>query len=687
MKCAVASLFFLGLGGRALGESSPVSKVVQLLSDLSAKLGSDAEASKKLYTEYAAWCEDRAANLGFEIKTGTAQVEELKAAIDKEAATIVALTSKVEQLTSDIATDEADLKSATEIRAKEAADFAAEEQELRAVIDSLQRAINVLQREMRKGGAAMLQVQNAASIVEALSVMVEASMLNSADAGRLSALVQSSQQQAETDSDLSLGAPAAAVYASKSGSIVSTLEDLLDKAESQLAAARKRETADLHNFQLLKQSLSDEIKFATKDLTEAKQGIAASGESKSAAEGDLAVTSKDLAEDQAVLATLNHDCTTRAADYEAEVKSRDEELKALAEAKKIISENTAGAEELSYGLNQVSFVQVKLTTGADLAHFEAVRFVRSLAQKYNAPALAQLAARMATATEASTRNGQDPFAKVKGLISDMIARLEAEAGADASHKAYCDKELAETTANKEAKTTSVDKLSTKINQMSARSATLKEEVAALEKELALLAQSVAEQTQQRRKEHDVFVTEKANLEQGLQGVKLALKVLREYYGKTDKAHVAGEGTASSIVGLLEVVESDFTKGLAETVATEESAQSAFDQEMKESEVEKTAKQADVRYKTAQATDLDKAVAETTSDRSSVQAELDAVLEYLAKLEEQCIAKAEPYEERVQRRASEITGLKQALEILEGEAVLLQQTARRSLRGVRAHAAA
>ena len=32
-------------------------------------------------------------------------------------------------------------------------------------------------------------------------------------------------------------------------------------------------------------------------------------------------------------------------------------------------------------------------------------------------------------------NGDDPFAKVKGLISDMIARLEEKASADATHKA------------------------------------------------------------------------------------------------------------------------------------------------------------------------------------------------------------------------------------------------------------
>merc|ERR1711920_141752 len=100
---------------------------------------------------------------------------------------------------------------------------------------------------------------------------------------------------------------------------------------------------------------------------------------------------------------------------------------------------------------------------------------------------------------------------------------------------------------------------TKIDQMSARSAQLKEEVAALQKSLAELAVSQAEMDKMRREENAAFTQNKADMEQGLQGVKLALKVLRDYYAQ-DKAHDAAEGGGANIIGLLEVVESDFTKG-------------------------------------------------------------------------------------------------------------------------------
>merc|ERR1739838_1003848 len=157
---------------------------------------------------------------------------------------------------------------------------------------------------------------------------------------------------------------------------------------------------------------------------------------------------------------------------------------------------------------------------------------------------------------------------------------------------------------------------------------------------------------------------------------LALKVLRDYYAK-DKAHAADEGGGGGIIGLLEVVESDFSKGLIEMTSTEESAQATYDQETKDNEIEKTTKEQDIKYKTEEATGLDKATAEAPSDKSGVQEELDAVLEYLKGIEDRCIAKAEPYAERVRRREAELAGLKEALSILENETSFLQQRTKRT----------
>merc|ERR1712156_741018 len=548
--------------------------------------------------------------------------------------------------------------------------FLAEEKELAEVTDALQRAIAILEREMAKHGASMMQLKNAGSLEKTLRVLVEASSLTSADAKGIAALVQT--QQASDDGDM--GAPDPAVYKGQSGGIIDTLGDLLEKAESQLAELRNKETASLHEFQMLKQSLEDKIKYETKELDEAKTGIAASNEKKAAAEGDLAATTKNLDEDVLALSELHHDCLTKAQDYEAETKSRGEELTAIATAKKTIEETTSGAADLSYGFNQVSFMQRSQSGG-----LQVVRFFRELAQQKHFPALAQLSLRMDAAIRASEG---DPFAKVKGLIQDMIETLEKEAEADATEKAYCDKELAETNAKKDAKTTEIKKLSTKIDQMTSRSAQLKGEVAALEKGLSALAKAQAEMDKIRLEEKEAYTKAKAEMEAGIKGVQLALKVLRDYYAKADKAHVSDEGGGGGVIGLLEVCESDFSKGLVEMTSTEEAAQAAYDTETKENEIEKVTKEQDVKYKTEEATGLDKATAEATSDKAGVQEELDAVLEYLKGIEDRCIAKPETYEERVARRDAELAGLKEALSILESETSFLQRKSKRTLRGTK-----
>jgi chromosome segregation ATPase len=339
-------------------------------------------------------------------------VAELKATIEAESATMGSLDTKIEDLAGSIATSEADLKAATTIRDKEAADFAAEEKDLLETISTIERAIAILERELSKtAGASMLQLKGVASITQALNVMVQASVFSMADASRLTALVQSSNSDDAED----VGAPDPTVYENQSGGIIETLYSLLDKAKGQLDDARKTETESTYAFELLKQSLDDSIKFANKDMSNAKKELAEAGESKATAEGDLDVTSKALAADIESLKDLHHECMTKADVFEEETKSRGEELKALAEAKKVIVETTSGAEALTYDFNQqasASLLQIGSRTG--LANYEVVRFVRNLAKKQSSQVLAQLAMRMASAIRFGSQGGDDPFAKVKG---------------------------------------------------------------------------------------------------------------------------------------------------------------------------------------------------------------------------------------------------------------------------------
>merc|ERR1719482_1797620 len=162
---------------------------------------------------------------------------------------------------------------------------------------------------------------------------------------------------------------------------------------------------------------------------------------------------------------------------------------------------------------------------------------------------------------------------------------------------------------------------------------------------------------------------------------MALKVLKDYYAKSGDNHGKAEGAGSGIIGLLEVCESDFTKGLTEMTAEEDAAASDYEAYSKENEIAVTMKSQDVKYKTKDAAGLDKSVSELSSDLDGVSDELAAVMKGLDKLKEMCVAKAEPYAERKARRESEIAGLKEALEILEGQAAFLQKGSKHFLRTV------
>merc|ERR1719190_322636 len=148
------------VGGAGAEEANPITKVLQMLGDLEAKIIKEGEVAQKEYAEYAEWCEDKSKDLQYEIKTGQAEVEELKATITKEDANIEALAEEIGELSAKIATAESDLKASTEIRDHEAAAFAAEESELTEVLSALTRALGILTAEMAKGGssASMLQM-------------------------------------------------------------------------------------------------------------------------------------------------------------------------------------------------------------------------------------------------------------------------------------------------------------------------------------------------------------------------------------------------------------------------------------------------------------------------------------------------------------------------------------------------
>merc|ERR1719346_285011 len=163
------------------------------------------------------------------------------------------------------------------------------------------------------------------------------------------------------------GAPAAAVYKTHSGGIFELLEDMKEKAEGQLSELRKAETNSKHNYAMLKQSLEDQKGQDTKDMDAEKAGKAEAEEGKATAEGDLEKTTKFLANADEELASTQAACMTTAADHDATVAGRKEELKTIAEAKKILLDTSSGAVSQTYSFAQIGST---METRADLARSE-----------------------------------------------------------------------------------------------------------------------------------------------------------------------------------------------------------------------------------------------------------------------------------------------------------------------------
>ena len=130
--------------------------------------------------------------------------------------------------------------------------------------------------------------------------------------------------------------------------------------------------------------------------------------------------------------------TQVASGHEASVKVFAEELKAWTEATQVLQSETDGADGHTYSLFQEN-PNAALHTPTDLKGFDMMTAVRQLAEQEHSTALAQLASRISAIMKFGADADNDPFVKVKDLITDLI-RLQAEASPETNQKSHCDEE-------------------------------------------------------------------------------------------------------------------------------------------------------------------------------------------------------------------------------------------------------
>merc|ERR1719210_1420491 len=306
------------------------------------------------------------------------------------------------------------------------------------------------------------------------------------------------------------------------------------------------------------------------------------------------------------------------------------------------------------------------------AQLHAAQYLKSRARQLDSRVLSALAGRVA----------DDPFRKVKKMIKDLLVRLMEEANEEAEHKGWCDTELSTNEQTRKEKTEAVETLHAEIDELQASIAKLTEEIGELSKAIADLDAAMAEATEIRQKEKAENELTIKDSQEAQTAVAQALTVLKEFYAK------AGEATAllqkkqmpeifdspykgmqaenGGVIGMLEVIESDFARLEADTSAAEASAQKTYDTFMTDSKVDKAQKTTDVEHKTAKKQDETQALTVKREDLEGTQKELDAALAYFDKLKPSCVDAGVSYEDRVNRRKEEIESLQEALRILNGE---------------------
>jgi len=634
---------------------TPVQQVLSMLGDMKHKGEVALEVEKKVFADYTEWVDDETTTLNQEIKTGNSGSSKLTAFVEKAEADVSGLKSAIGKLDGEIATMEGEKKAATAQRNEEHAEYVKVAEDYQESVDALAMAIQTLKNQNYDRPQAMLQLQKMAGKMHGMRHV-------------LAALLETDESKADAH-----GAPDVAAYEFQSSGIVQVLEKLQDKFQRELADTESAESNAAHAFDMQILHL-DNLNAESKADRQEKSGVKAklSGES-ALAQSDLADTKADLAEDHKTLSDMKVTFSEKKSQFEANQEVRAQEIEAIGKAIEIIANpNVADSYSKHVKLVQLptkslSFLQERSHAASErtLARGHAIDFLRARAKALSSDVLAAAVSEMAA----------NPFAKVVDMIKALLTKLKEEAAEEADHKAWCDTELKKNKMKRDKKTTQVNTLTAEVEELNSEIQSMGATIAELSKEQAELAKAMSEATGLRQKEKATNVATIQDAEAAKTAVKKALVILKDFYssqaflqtGKQapEMAAYKGMGSASGgVVGMLEVIESDFARLSTETRAAEDEAAKGHSTFMSESKASKKQKH-DHEYKLSLKKDQSEfEVSQTKKALEGTQEELDKANSYHEYLKPNCGTVHVSYEERKTRRQEEIGALKEAYKILD-----------------------
>jgi len=611
MKLIVSTLIVSAAGNAV----TPVQKVIEMMNGMLEKGKKEKHEEQVQFAAYKQFCDDTTVEKKRAIDEANEQIEVLKADIEKYTATAAKLTKEIAEHDEDISVWQGDIKAATKVREIEKADYDATHTDYSESIDALERAIAVLKKQAHdRKQASLVQLKNLKLIPDDAKKVIDVFL------------------QQDPDEGLAVSAPEANAYEFQSGGVVEMLEKLLDKFIEERTTLEKEEMNSKHAYDMLMQDLNAQVSQAQTDRDEKAEFKAETLQSKADAQGDLQDTTTTRDEDKKYLADLTSTCEQKASDFESRQQLRAEEIEAIEKAIEIVSSGAVAgnADKHLPGLVQTSFAQLRADS-ASMNQQRVASYLRRQADTLGSRVLSALA----------TRVESDPFAKVKKMIKDLIVKLMEEANEEAEHKGWCDTELSTNEQTRKEKTQAVETLHAEIDELEASIAKLTEDITSLTEAVAELDAAVSEATKLRNEEKAKNTETISDSQEAQTAVAQALTVLKEFYAKAaeatafvqepeifDKPYQGMGGESGGVVGMLEVIESDFARLEADTKASEASSQKEYDEFMTDSEVDKTKKSTDIEHKTAKKQDEEQALTTKKSDLEGTQKELDAALAYL-----------------------------------------------------------
>jgi chromosome segregation ATPase len=615
------------------------------------------------FAAYKQFCDDTSVEKKRAIAEANERIDMLKADISKYTADAARLTKEIAAHDEDISVWTGDSKAATKVREIEKADYDALHKDYSESISALERAIAVLKKQAYNRPQALVQVQ---SLTTMRLIPKEAKQA-------LNAFLQ----EDPADEGLAVSAPEAEGYEFQSQGVIDMLAKLLDKFVAERTQLEKEEMNSKHAYDMLMQDLKAQIAQATQDRTEKAETKAKKLQAKADAEGDLTDTTTTRDADEKYLADLVATCEQKATDFESRQQLRAEELVAIEKAIEIISSGAVAGNADKHLPTLVQQATSLVSLRADMSNQanqnRVAQYLQARASELNSRVLSAVA----------QRASNDPFAKVKKMIKDLIVKLMEEANEEAEHKGWCDTELSTNEQTRKEKTEAVETLHAEIDQLEASIAKLTEDITELAKAVAELDAAMAKATTLRQEEKATNTETIKDSQEAQTAVAQALTVLKEFYEKAgeatallqqdpeapeifDKPYQGMQAENGGVVGMLEVIQSDFARLESDTKAAEATAQKEYDTFMTDSKVDKEKKTTDIEHKTAKKQDEEQALTVKSEDLEGTQKELDAALAYFDKLKPSCVDAGVSYEDRVARRKEEIESLQEALRILNGE---------------------